>query len=452
MAEIYVMEEVPETIIIPLKQHEGVACEPIVKKGDKVLRGEKVGESTSKDSAPVHSSVCGEVLSVEEAPHPNGNKVMSVLIRPEERDECVQWTPNKDISDKELAELVNEAGIVEHYGTPTYKVLTPDGNDIDMVLINATSSEWIGGHYETPSQYASEILEALKFLMRAAGASKGAIVLRNDDRDSINSFNGIQFEGKEILVAPLIGKRNVNYYFKDMDTNIVVLSQENIYGKKIIDLFTYNVTGRKVPFRCTPSDVGVAVCGVKSAKALYDAVYEGKPYIETVVSVSGQVNSPRRILVRIGTSFKDVIEACGGYKGEPAKLIANGAITGVAQYLDEVPVSKGTTSITVMDKDELMKEESVDCILCSRCVDVCPVDLIPSRLAALADQGRFDECRQMHIMNCTECGKCAAVCPSKIHVLQLIRYAKHAISMAYEDISPKESSNLKLGCGCGGSD
>lgn len=451
MTNVYVMENVPERVVIPLKQHEGCICTSLVKKGDMVSMGQKIGECECYDSASVHSSVCGEVTSIEEFAHPNGTKVNSVIIQPSEDAECVNFSPAKDVSASKLVDVIKDAGIVEHYGTPTHKVLKPKGKQVDTVLINATSSEWIGGHYATSSQYASQIIDSLKLLMKAAGASKGAVVLRNDDRESIDAFDHLEIDGKQLKVAPLIGKRNLNYYFKDMDSDIVVVSQDFIYGKKILDLLTYNLTGRRVSFCCDPTDVGVAICGVKSAKTLYDAVHEGKPYIETVVSVSGKVNSPKKVMVKIGTSFKDVIDACGGYVGEPGKLIANGAITGVAQYTDEVPVTKMTTSITVLSRDEVVKDESIACTHCARCVDVCPVDLIPSRITALADQGRFDECRQMNILNCVECGRCSAVCPSKIHVLQLIRYAKNSIEKAYSDLPEKESpANLKLGCGCSG--
>lgn len=449
MAEISVMENIPEKVIIPLKQHNGTVCEPLVSKGDMVKVGQKIGECTSDICAAVHSSICGEVVSIEEAPTPSGTKVMSVIIHPGEAEECVDFTPRDIAEEDDLISIVKEAGIVENYGVPTHLVLRPgDDCNIDIVLINATASEWIWGDYKTPRDYALHILESLKLLMKASDASRGAIVLRNDNSEFIAAFDGLVFDGKRLSVAPLVGKRRADYYFKDQQSDIVVLSQDRIYGKSILNLFTYNVTGRNVPFNCKPASAGVAICSVQSAKAFYDVVHEGKPYIETVVSVSG-VNNPQKILVKIGTPFKDVIEACGGYKGEPGKLIANGAITGVAQYVDEVPVTKTTLSITVQDKSEVLCDEPLVCVHCARCVDVCPVNLIPTRLATLADQGRFDECNNMYVTNCIECGKCSASCPTKIPILQLIRYAKEAIEKAYEDTPPKESSNLELGCSCG---
>ncbi|MDK2892568.1 Rnf electron transport complex subunit RnfC [Methanohalophilus sp.] len=450
MAEISIMKNIPEKVIIPLKQHNGTVCEPLVSKGDIVKVGQKIGECTSDICAAVHSSICGEVISIEDFPTPSGTKVMSVILKPTEVAECVDFTPRDATKEEELISIIKDAGIVENYGTPTHLVLRPgDGFNIDIVLINATASEWIWGDYKSPRDYALQILESLKLLMKASNASNGAIVLRNDNSEFISAFDGLVFDGKRLNVAPLVGKRRASYYFKDQQSDIVILSQDRIYGQNILNLFTYNVTGRHVPFNCNPASVGVAICSVQSAKAFYDVVHNGKPYIETVVSVSGKVNNPQKILVKIGTPFKDVIEACGGYKGEPGKLIANGAITGVAQYVDEVPVTKTTFSITVQDKSEVLRDEPLPCVHCARCVDVCPVNLIPARLATLADQGRFDECNQMYVNNCIECGRCAASCPSKIPILQLIRYAKVAIKKAYEDVPPKESSNLKLGCSCG---
>ncbi|OPY18294.1 MAG: Acetyl-CoA decarbonylase/synthase complex subunit alpha 1 [Methanomethylovorans sp. PtaU1.Bin073] len=447
--EIKRLDKLPKRVIIPLAQHKGTPCIPMVKKGDSVIIGQKIGDSKDSYSSSVHSSVCGVVHSIEKAPHPDGNKVLSILIDTIESEETVPFSPMKNPSQKDLIEIIKNSGIVEHYGVPTQTVLKPEGKNIDIVLINATSSEWIGGKFKAPLEYSTQMLDALQLLMKAAGASKGAIVIRSDDHESIAAFEEFKLKGKQLVVAPLIGNRRIGYYFKDRESNILVVSQERIYGKRILNFFTYNVTGRKVSPGCTPADVGVAVCGVKSAKAVYDAVHEGKPYYETYVSLEGFVNCPSHVVVRIGTPFKDVIEACAGNSITSGKLIANGMRTGVAQYTDEVPVTKTTTRITLQKLEDVDTDETIACTHCAACVDVCPVDLLPNKLAALADQGRFDECHEIYIDNCIECGNCSVVCPSKIHILQLIRYAKDAIEKAYENIPAKESSNLKLGC-CGG--
>lgn len=442
------LKGIPEKVVIPLRQHNGPLCKPLVQKGDKVLIGQKIGGSVSYQSSDVHSSVCGEVLSIEDAPNPDGNKILSVIIQATDSGEKVAFAPRKNPAQKDLVKIIQEAGIVEPYGAPTHTVLKPEKKKVDLVLINATASEWIGGKYASSKEYAAQMIDALKLLMKTAGATKGAIIIRKDDKASIDAFEGTKVDGKTLRVAPLLGTRRVGYYFKDQNSNIVVASQKRIYGKRILDYFTYNVTGRKVPVGCSPADVGVAICGVKSAKAVYDAVNEGTPCYETVITVEGASGGPQFMLVKIGTLFKDIIKECN-FSGEPGKIIANGVLTGVAQYTDEAPVTKGTTRITLQTKEEVVRDTPLPCTHCAMCVDVCPVPLIPSRLHVLADQGRFDECRKMNIQYCIECGRCAFVCPSKIPILQLLRFAKSAIEQAYGDAAQKESSNLKLGC-CGG--
>jgi electron transport complex protein RnfC len=224
---------------------------------------------------------------------------------------------------------------------------------------------------------------------------------------------------------------------------VVQVSTEYTPGME--NLLVYDVTGFTAQFGGNPEDVGVGVCGVNAAYEVYDAVKSGRPSMRVPVSVVGAVGGPQSILVPIGMKFKDVIEACGGYKGEAGKLIMNGMTIGIAQYTDEAPVVKQTAGILVQTPSEVLRIDPVECTLCARCVDVCPVELLPTRLAIMADQGKFEECRMMHIMNCVECGKCVVVCPSKIPILQLIRYAKLAIEKVYADFEEKESTNVEVG-------
>ena len=446
MSKIEVMDKTVEKVIIPLKQHEGAICTPLVAKGDKVLVGQKIGDcNESPFCASVHSSVAGEVISIEEVPHPNGKRVESIIVQPDEEQRSVDFVKQDDLNPSELIEAIKNAGIVENYGVPTHMVLAPLNKNIDTVIINATSSEWIQGDYSDPGDYASSIISSLKILMKAANVSKGAIVLRNDDAESINAFERTTYNGEHVHVAPLVGNRKIDYYFDDMNTDIVVVSQKPMYGKSLFNLFTERVTGRKVSKTCDPSDVGVAICGLKSAKAVHDAINDGKPFYETVIKVSGAVNTPQRILVKIGTPIKDVIEACEGYVGAPGKLIVNGPLTGTAQFTDEVPVTKDMISIYVQNEEDMETLEAIECIHCGRCVDNCPVDLVPARIATLVDRGRYDECMELFVMNCIECGKCSAVCPSKRHILQLIKYAKVSLSRVYPD-AVKESDSMHSSC------
>lgn len=448
--EIKRLTKIPEKVIIPLKQHRGITCNPLVNVGDSVIIGQKIGECEDFMGSSVHSSVCGEVIGIEMAPNSDGNKVLSVIIETIDSNETVKFSPIKNPSKDQLLNLIRESGIVEHYGVPTHQVLNPTDKKVDTVIINATSSEWIGGTFDTPQDYSIELVDSLQLLMRAAGAPYGAIVIRSDDEESISSFEGVKYKDNYLKVFPLIGSRKLDYYYKDQNSDIIIVSQKRIYGKSILRHLTYNVTGRKVPVNGLTQDVGVAICGVKTAKALYDAVNYGKPNYETVITLEGFPSCNYPVLVKIGTPFKDIIEACGGYPKPSGKLIANGMRTGVAQYTDEVPVTKTTIRISYQNPEDISKEEQNVCIQCAFCVDVCPVELLPYKLAALADQGRFDECRQLYIGNCIECGKCAVICPSKIHILQLIKYVKDALELAYEDNPSKQSSNLKVGCECGG--
>ena len=450
--EIETLNILPEKMVIPLKQHTSGICEPLVDVGDSVVIGQKIGEAKSYNSAPVHSSVCGEVTAIEDAPHPDGSRVRSIIIKPNNSEESIDFSPINNPTDSQLISCIKNAGVVDYTGEPIHSILKPESNNINIVIINATCPEWMVGYSNSVYNAPEQLLEMLKLLMKASGASKGVIVLSNDDKESIDAFERTTIDGKPVHVAPLIGKRTINYYFEDMNSDRIVVSQDRISGKNIKNLFTYHLTGCKVPPEKNPCDAGVAVFSVKSAKALYDAIYQGKPSFETIISVSGVGDAnPRKVLVKVGTLFKDVIEALGGYRENSVKLIANGTMTGIAQYTDEIPVTKTTTGITVQTEDELSAHETYPCVHCTKCVDNCPMELVPSRLAILADQGRFDECREMHVMSCIECGRCAAICPSKRHLLQLNRYAKEAIRRAYEDYQPKEeSSNVTLGCSCGG--
>lgn len=420
LSDVIKLDKLPEKVILPLKQHDGIACAPLVKKGEEVIIGQKIGDCEGSDLAYVHSPYCGTVSSIADMPGPGGKKVFSVVLAPTECTESVEFVPEKNAPPSRLIEIIREAGIVEYYEKPTYIALKPGGR-IDTLILNATFSLITRAYL--PS--LDKVLEGFRLMLEAGGISKGVIVLRADDKESIKAFKSAKFDGKPLTVAPLVGKRHADYYFEDADEDIIVLvAGKKTYTPTMMNLLAAEVMGRRIPLGYTPADAHLTVCGVKSAKAVYDAVNEGKPYLENAVTVTGAVNAPKSVIVRFGTPVKEVIEACGGYKGEPGKIIINGSMGGVAVYTDEVPVAKNTTGIVVQTKDEVLRDEATECIHCARCVDVCPINLLPGRIAVMADCGMYEKCGEYYALSCIECGQCAAVCPAKRHLVQLIRYSK----------------------------
>lgn len=420
MSDVIKLEKLPEKAIIPLRQHDGIGCAPLVKKGDEVIVGQKIGECEGSELAYIHSPFCGTVASIEMMPNPGGKRILSVVLTPAECVQSVEFVPEKNAPPSRLIEIIKEAGVVEYYEKPTYLALKP-GKRIDTLVMNATFPLITHAYLDS----LDKVLGGFRLMLEAGGIDRGVIIVRADDKESLAAFKNITFEGKPLTVAPLIGKRHADYYFEDTGEEIIVLAGGKItYTPTMMNLLSADVMGRKIPLGREPADAHVVVCGVKSAKAVYDAVYEGKPYLENAVTVTGAVNNPRTVFVRFGTPIKDVIEACGGYKGEPGKLVVNGSMGGVAVYTDAAPVVKNTTGIVVQAKDEVVRDEAIACIHCARCVDACPMNLLPTRIASYSDLGRYEECEQLYAMNCIECGACAVVCPSKRHLLQLIRYSK----------------------------
>jgi len=429
MQNISFLKKLPEDVVIPLRQHEGSACEPLVSVGDAVLTGQRIGEATGKGSSNVHASVSGIVEAIEELPHPSGNKVLSIVIKVDEEQKSVKFTPLNAssvnaLSQLEIKNIIKDAGITEIYGTPTHEII----ENIDTLILNVTyRSSMIAGCVGIGT-YTKEVYEGFKLLMKASGAKQGAIAVNRHNKEARKALS------------------NLNIL---KNTKIVLLNIS--YTPQMENLLVYDVMGIATQLGGKPQDAGVGVCGVNTAYEVYDAVTTGRPSMYAPVSVSGAVGKSQSILVPVGMRFKDVIASCGGYDGEPGKIIMNGKYTGTAQYTDEVPVVKQSAGILVQNTSKVLHDVSQPCTHCARCVDVCPVDIIPSMLGAMADSGHYEACREMNVKNCVECGKCAAACPSKIHLLQLIKYAKKALYKGVVDVSPKQSSNLVLGCdSCGG--
>ena len=382
---------VPERVIIPMEQHRGVVCEPLVKVGDKVSMGRKIGESKER-AATVHASISGEVEDVVMHPHPYGREVKSVIIRgdgnPVGETEC---RPQEKLAPSALRALIRESGVIEYYGLgPPARIEKADtvilsGNDFHP-HISVDKARMI--------RESEKVIKGLSVLMRAVEAERGFICINAGDKDTT---------------------RVMKHALRDRP-DIFLVSVKLVYARGMGLLLQHAVR------RKSGISLGkVLISTVPKAKSSHDAAFAGKPRIENLVSVTG-VNRPMNLAVRIGVLFKDVIDYCGGYTGDPRRIIMNSPMTGLAQYTDEVPVIKGTYGIMV--QYDIGRESHIRCIRCAKCVDVCPVNLVPNMIALYAENNRFSECRTFNVASCVECGYCAFECPSRIPILQLIRYAK----------------------------
>jgi electron transport complex protein RnfC len=412
---------VPQRVIIPLLQHTGAPCEPLVEVGQKVKAGEKIGESKSFISAPVHASISGKVAAIKEHPHPLGPEVLSVIIEKEGEPEESAFRKGEDwekLSPEEIRDIIRSAGIVGLGGAafPTsVKLSPPQGKPVDTLILNGAECEpYVTCDERLMLQKSHPIIEGLKIMMKAVSVRQAVIGIENNKPSAIEVMAEAS---KSCKAPPQAGK------------NIKVVSLKTKYPQGAEKQLIKAILGREIPSGGLPFDVGVIVQNVGTALAVQEAVVEGKPLIERVITVSGgAVAEPQNLKVRIGTLFSQVIEECGGLKGEPGKVIMGGPMMGLAQCTLNVPVIKGTSGILVFPQGEVLEEVSLPCIRCGNCVDSCPLNLIPTLIESYAGKERFKEAEILGALDCIECGACSYVCPSKRPLVQMIKYAKLSIS------------------------
>lgn len=405
--------EEPSLVIIPMQQHIGAPCEPIVKPGDKVKVGQKIGEAKAFVSAPIHSSIAGTVKKVAEADTPTG-KAVCVFIESDGTNEvCETVQPKGDlenISKEEIISIIKEAGITGMGGAgfPTHvKLSPPPDKTIDYVVLNGAECEpYLTADHRLMLEHPEKVVFGLKVLMKAVGVTKGFIGIENNKPDAIEAMNKAASSESNI--------------------EVVVLQTKYPQGdeKRLINA----ATGRKVPNGGLPMDVGVVVNNVGTAAAICDVFKTGMPLIERIATITGSaIAKPRNLIIKVGTPFKDIINQCGGYKEEVGKIIMGGPMMGLAQFTDEIPTIKGTSGILVLDKKDATLPEPQACIRCGKCVNICPVNLQPLIISKLSLKGMYDEAEKYNATSCIECGSCSYICPSKRPLLQAIRVAKKEI-------------------------
>lgn len=410
----------PKQAIFPLSQHIGAPTKPIVKKGDKVKVGTMIAEAGGFVSAPIFSSVSGTVFKVDTAIDATGYRVPAIIINVEGD----EWEESIDRSDKletieahpeltpeSIVESVKAAGITGMGGAgfPTFiKLCPPPTAKAECVIINAVECEpYITSDYRLMMEHADEILVGVQLLMKAAKVDKGYI--------------GIE-ENKPKAIELMASKAQ-----SDPRIEIVPLKQRYPQGgeKQLVDA----VIRRQVPAPpAIPVNVGAIVQNVGTAFAVYQAVMKRKPLFERYTTVTGKsLSRPGNFLVRMGTPMKDLIELCGGMPDGDNKLLAGGPMMGKALTSAEVPVCKGTNSVTIISGDEARRKPADPCIRCAKCVSVCPMGLEPYLLATASAKQMWDKVEAEFITSCIECGSCQYTCPSHRPILDNIRFGKSKV-------------------------
>lgn len=394
------------TLVYPLSQHIGAPAQAIVSVGDRVLKGQKIAESSGFVSSPIYASVSGTVKAIEPRYNPTGAKVNSIVIENDEQYEEVTYEERKPLiymTKEEILNIIADAGIVGMGGAgfPTRVKLSPkEPEKIDYIIANCAECEpYITADYRRMLENPDELISGLKVVLQLFDNATGILAIEDNKSDCIQRL--------EELV------RN--------EPRIKVVALQTKYPQGAERQLIYASTGRAINSSMLPADAGCVVDNVETLISIHRAVITGKPLMERVVTVSGDaVNEPGNFLVPLGMNQNELIEAAGGFKGEPEKIISGGPMMGFAMFTTDTPVTKTSSAILGFTEDEVAKQEATACINCGRCVDACPSRIIPSRLADFAE--RMDESSfvKWEGLECVECGSCSYVCPAKRHLKQAI--------------------------------
>jgi electron transport complex protein RnfC len=407
----------PDELVLPLQQHAGKPARLCVKVGDKLERGDKVGEADGYMSVPIHASAAGTVVDVDWWPHPDGSMVQAVRIKVDRYAPQVarpRLVPHwEGLTTEQVVMAVQDAGVVGLGGAafPTHvKLAPPKEYAVHTLIINGAECEpYLTSDHRTMVEYPERVHFGIRVMMHAMGVRKCVIGIEKNKPDAIAALRRTRPADLDVTILPLTVK----------------------YPQGAEKLLILAVTGVEVPSGRLPVTVGVVVQNVGSVSALAEVFETGLPLIERIVTVSGHgLRKPANLIVPVGTKLRDLLAHCGGVTAAAAEVIIGGTMMGQAQANLDAPVIKGTTGVVVLEKSETRHAAVYPCIHCGRCLDACPVFLNPSLLGDLARVQRYEEMAAVHLADCMLCGSCAYVCPSNIPLAQLFQASKVALRRA----------------------
>ena len=406
-------------LVFPMSQHIGAPAKPLVKKGDSVLAGQKIGEAGGFISANVICSVSGKVKAVEPRLMVNGQMVTSIVV---ENDGLYETVPHfgeeryyTKLSKDEIRSIIKEAGIVGLGGAgfPTHVKLTPkDENKIDYILVNGAECEpYLTSDYRLMLEEPEKIVGGLKVILSLFDHAKGVIGIENNKPEGIKKLQELVKDEPRIEVRELLTK-----YPQGGERSLI-----------------YAITGRKVNSSMLPADVGCIVDNIDTVVSIYNAVCLQTPLIRKIITVTGDaIANPQNFKVKLGTNYQELVEAAGGFKAEPEKVISGGPMMGQALFSLDLPVSKTSSALTCFTKDMVAAQEPTPCIRCGRCVAACPSHLIPPMMMKAALNNDCEAFEKVNGMECMECGSCTYVCP-----------ARRPLTQAFKDLRRQVAANRR---------
>ena len=404
----------PEEVVLPLRQHAGAPAKLVVKKGDRVIRGDVIATAAGFVSAPVHASASGVVAEIGLWPHPDGSMSEAVRIAVDRFSPQVmrpRMVPHwEKLTSHEVVAAVQSGGVVGLGGAafPTHVKLAPPADmQVHTIILNGAECEpYLTTDHRIMVEYPQRVQLGARIMLRTLNAKRVVIGVERNKPDAIAALRATLPNDIDVSVLPLTVK----------------------YPQGAEKMLILAVTGREVPSGKLPVSLGVVVQNVGSAASIGEIFETGMPLLERIVTVSGPgVKNPANLIVPVGTKVGDLLEMCGGVTDDAAEILFGGPMMGMAQSNLDTPVIKGTTGVVVLTASQIPGARSYPCIHCGRCLDACPMMLNPSLLGDLARTARYGEMEKEHLMDCMLCGSCSYVCPSNIPLAQLFQASKTAL-------------------------